>query len=259
MFSLADASNTVIRQLEWDMHHFGFPVAEIACADLTDDQLSAALNIARRDGVQLVYWSAFADRMLNRELLEEFDGRPVNHRVRFLTQLTNTPPPCGRMQDPPYAVRIFPRCQVPRTLLDLAVVAGGHSRFYVDSRIPSEKFRELYEIWMTRSVLRELADTVLVAAPEANSNEIVGTITLSQTAGAGQIGLLAVREDHRGQGVGTRLMAAAHEWLRERGVAEVNVVTQLENREACGLYSRWGYKIAEVRQMFHFWPQRRVT
>ncbi|MFM9962918.1 MAG: GNAT family N-acetyltransferase, partial [Planctomycetaceae bacterium] len=156
---------------------------------------------------------------------------------------------------PLYRVVELPRGAASRELLDLAIVAGGHSRFQLDPRILADKFRGLYETWMNRSTLLELADVVLVATPPDASDDFVGMITLSETAGAGQIGLLAVRDDHRGRGVATLLLTVAHDWLRHRGATELSVVTQLENREACGLYSRWGCEIAEVRRWFHFWVQ----
>jgi GNAT superfamily N-acetyltransferase len=254
MITAASSSAASLRRLNWDTAHFGIPVAEIAAPDLTNDELRTALTTARADGLQLVYWATHRHRELPTDLLHEFQGLAVNHRVKFAASLDligqrRSNLSCGD------TVREFPRGPATRELLDLAVVAGGHSRFQVDPRIPDVQFRQLYETWMKRSTMQELADVVMVAVPQGCADEIVGTITLSETAGAGQIGLLAVREDHRGKGVATRLMTAAHEWLRQRGASELNVVTQLENREACGLHSRWNCEVVEVRLWFHFWPQ----
>ena len=271
MFIAANSPTVALRRLEWDSLHFGVPVAELSSPDLNDEVLRDALTAARAEGLHLIYWATHRDRTPSADLLVEFHGVAINHRVKFVASLSNVEPrpsgsgvfdsrqplPDGRgsKRSLSYRIREFPRGPAPSVLLRLSIVAGGHSRFQVDPRIPADKFRELYEVWMNRSTLRELADVVLVATPSDTPDDFVGVITLSETAGAGQIGLLAVREDHRGQGVATLLMTAAHDWLRGRGATELSVVTQLENREACGLYTRWNCEAAEVRRWFHFWPQ----
>ncbi len=261
MFTATSSPTVALRRLEWDSLHFGVPVAELPVPEMNDEDLWGALTTARAEGLRLVYWATYRERTLPADLLAEFHGLAVNHRVKFVASLndlrqsqTLTPPRSpGRCVD--YRVGELPRGPASRELLQLSIVAGGHSRFHVDPRIPAGQFRELYEVWMNRSTLGELADVVLVATPSNAPDDFAGVITLSETAGAGQIGLLAVREDRRGQGVATLLMTAAHDWLRQRSATEVSVVTQLENRAACGLYSRWNCEAVEVRQWFHFWPQ----
>ena len=297
MLTSTSSPTVALRRLEWDSLHFGVPVAELPSPDLNDEDLRNVLTTARAEGLHLVYWAAHRERTLPADLLVEFHGLAVNHRVKFVAHLNDllqnqtlasgaasaprfaaglattgqnattgqsattgglTPPRSPSLssaRSASYRIGEFPRGPASRELLQLSIVAGGNSRFQVDPRIPADKFRELYEVWMNRSTLRELADVVLVATPTDASDDFVGVITLSATEGAGQIGLLAVREDHRGQGVATLLMAAAHDWLRRQDVAQTSVVTQLENLAACGLYSRWNYEIVEVRKWFHFWCQ----
>ena len=271
MFPATSLPTVALCRLEWDSLHFGVPVAELPSPEMSDEDLRVALTTARAEGLHLVYWAAHRERTLSADLMVEFHGLAVNHRVRFIAILKNhepRPSSSGLFDDrqplshgrgsktsSSYRVGELPRGPASKELLQLSIVAGGHSRFQVDPRIPAGKFRELYEVWMNRSTRRELADVVLVATPSNAPDDFVGVITLSETAGAGQIGLLAVHEDHRGQGVATLLMTAAHDWLRQRDATELSVVTQLENREACALYSRWNCEAVEVRQWFHFWPQ----
>ena len=286
MITTASSPTVALRRLEWDSLHFGVPVAELPSPDMKDEDLRSVLTAARAEGLHLVYWASHRERILPADLLVEFHGLAVNHRVKFVAPLANLEPrpsgsgviaegdvisarlwrdaprrdsrrgaSCHNEASPSYIVGELPRGSASRELLQLSIVAGGHSRFQIDPRIPADKFRELYEVWMNRSTLHELADVVLVATPPDAPDDFVGVITLSETAGAGQIGLLAVHENHRGRGVATLLMTAAHDWLRRRGATEMSVVTQLENRAACGLYSRWNCETVEVRHWFHFWPQ----
>ena len=277
MLTTANSPTVALRRLEWDTSHFGIAVAELSSPDLNDDDLRNLLTAARAERMHVVDGATHRERTLPADLLHEFHGLAVNHRVKFVAPLVseavssetlNRTPEARAFPNAqtfgvrsndraevPYRIDEFPRGPAPSDLLELSIVAGGHSRFQVDPRIPAGRFRGLYETWMNRSTLHELADVVLVATPSDAPEDFVGTITLSETAGSGQIGLLAVHENHRGRGVATQLMKAAHDWLQQRRATELVVVTQLENREACGLYSRWNCEAVEVRKWFHFWVQ----
>ncbi len=81
-----------------------------------------------------------------------------------------------------------------------------------------------------------------------------GYITAAVTsAGAGQIGLFAVAEAARGQGVGGRLIAAALAWFAARGADPVTVVTQGRNIRAQRIYQQFGLLSHGLELWFHRW------
>ena len=244
--------------LKWECDHFGFPVAQLTRAQLTDDALAAALGLARERGIRLLVWAAPDGRRVPDTLLKEYDGTLVDRKATFhrLLQAEETghdPAPADRCRVEPYGE---PR---PSPALDeLAISAGVFSRFRVDRRLPQEKFESMYRRWIERSVSGELADAVLVATvadrDDAPQDSLAGMVTLSEAEGIGSIGLIAVAGAHRGLGIGSRLMHAAHQWMRDRDAHEATVVTQMANAPACRLYERFGYRVSRLQHYYHFWP-----
>lgn len=242
----------VSRHLEWDSNHFDMPVAELTGFDLSDEDVRSELMNSRAAGYGLVYWQTSPGRQIG-HLLAEFGGQFVNHRVRFESRLTSDV--AGPDVDPRASgprIELLPGGEASDWLQELAVAAGRHSRFHVDDHLPPQKCRDLFRIWARRSALRELADRLWIAIDGTIPDRPAGFVTASVVDGTGQIGLIAVREELRGRGIGSHLMAEAHAWLRSRDIDTVSVVTQLENQAACRLYTACGYLPGEIRQCVHF-------
>jgi dTDP-4-amino-4,6-dideoxy-D-galactose acyltransferase len=244
----------MLTPMPWDSRYFGFPVARIAASDLEDAALREVLRAAQASSVRLVYWPKAPGRPVAPEILKEFEGALVDRKATFAMDLAAARPGFTDAELSPFEVVEHPRAAAGARLLELGVRAGEYSRFQTDPRIPAEKFRGLYEIWMDRSTRGELAGAVFTAVPREGPAEPVGVITASESGGVGQIGLVAVSEGVRGQGIGTRLVKRANEWMRKVGAGRAEVVTQVANRAACRLYEGCGYRLHDVQEYYHFWP-----
>ena len=234
----------------WDTNFFGFSVAEIEGRELDDDSLAAHLLAARRDGIELVYWRANLGREPVPDLLTRFAGQLVDRRVVYRLPLEEAD--LGGVSTSGYAVREQQPGPATPELIELAIAAGAFSRFKADRRFPEALFEALYRTWMERSAAREIADVVLVAANQAGS--ILGMSTISVDGETATIGLISVRQEARGRGIGRALVASCHRWMADRGVYESRVATQQLNEHACRLYERSGYRIADRSLVYHFWP-----
>jgi GNAT superfamily N-acetyltransferase len=92
-------------------------------------------------------------------------------------------------------------------LADLASRSHNDSRFYVDGRFHREACDQLFRVWVTRSCSDpSFAGAVFVA--EVN-NQPCGYITCAVKDGRGDIGLIAVDERFRKQGLGQALLPAS--------------------------------------------------
>ena len=68
-----------------------------------------------------------------------------------------------------------------------------------------------------------------------------------------RIGLIAVEDQFRGQGVGTELLSKTIVTSKELKANKLIVVTQTTNTNALRLYEKAGFRISDVKLWFHKW------
>lgn len=121
----------------------------------------------------------------------------------------------------------------------LSLASGQHEYgSHLLAEANSQRIRE--------SILRHVVtDSVLVA----RDGELVGFVMFStetseyaQDCTRGTIENLYVRPDRRGEGVGSRLLAAAEDRLEDAGVDAVTLEVMAANDDARRFYRRHGYR-----------------
>lgn len=116
--------------------------------------------------------------------------------------------------------------------------------------INMETLPEHYTDYFYYEILSEFPETFLVAELEgAIKGYVMSRVEYGFShlrklglARKGHIVSVAVREDHRGKGVGTLMMKYAHEAMRDKGATESYLEVRVSNSEAVSLYQRLGYK-----------------
>ncbi|MBF0225758.1 MAG: GNAT family N-acetyltransferase [Desulfobacterales bacterium] len=228
--------------LEWDTNFFGFKVAQIIPPILDTEQLQAVLACLRNKSVKLAYFPSEKDMSI------KFDSNIasclVDEKTTFIIGIKNIEFTNTSIVNP-YNSNIL-----NKDLMSLAIQSGEYSRFCIDVNIPKPKFVELYTIWMERSIKKEIADEVLVIK---EGSKIVGMITLGNTNGRANIGLIAVDKNFRGRHYGQELIIAAKMWSNKNGYEYCQVVTQGKNIPACNFYKKCGFYIEKIEYYYHFW------
>lgn len=80
---------------------------------------------------------------------------------------------------------------------------------------------------------------------------VVGFVVASAAAGEGHLLNLAVHPDHRVQGIGALLLAAALANLKRRFVNCLYLEVRVSNRAAIGLYERFGFRRIGHRRNYY--------
>lgn len=235
--------------LSWDSDFFGFKVGRILPENLTVEELERTLGMLKNEGIKLVYWSSDPLDLQTQEAAQFCCGFLADKKVTYVIEADNINPQLNCCESS-LTVDEYTDELPTAELEDLAVQAGVYSRFKVDSRIPDNRFVELYKLWILNSVNKKIADSVLVARSE---DRIVGMITVGKKGNRADVGLIAVDASMRGKKLGVALVQAAQEWALKNGFGSAQVVTQGENLAACKLYEKCGYHVDKIENIYHFW------
>lgn len=134
-------------------------------------------------------------------------------------------------------------------LVSIAIQSGEFSRFKLDPKLNS-RFKDLYKLWISKSIEKKFDDQVFIIK---NENSIQSLITVKSEDNLAKIGLFAVDYNSRGQGLGSKLLKQVENWSSLQKVKTLEVATQKENLVACSFYSKYGFKIKEIHNIYHLW------
>ena len=87
------------------------------------------------------------------------------------------------------------------------------------------------------------ADFFIVAATD---DEIIGYIIGEVRGGSGHIITLAVKEEYRGRGIGSRLLGRFIKFVRKKGGNRIYLEVATSNIEAIKFYSKHGFKVIRI-------------
>lgn len=234
-------SVALCEELPWDSNFFGLSIARAIPAHLDGPACDAMLGWCREHTVDCLYFLATPNDAPTISRLHEAGFQLVGVRVTLARQAS------AGIGDVRGRVRRGGEGDIP-ALREIASSAHRDTRFHADSHFESARCDELYATWIENSV-RGYADHVLVAERD---NVPVGYLTLHAGRTA-RIGLFAVHEQHRHQGVGRDLLRSAARMLAEQDVPETSVVTAGRNIAALSLYKAEGFTTSDVALWYHRW------
>ena len=221
--------------LAWDSHFFGFKVAAITF----EHKAQFLREITQDKSVKLCY--VFSETVLNSQDLKLVDTKVVFTKKKLQKQDKNT------------KIISYAETQPSEALIQLSILSGAHSRFKKDSKIPVQKFEELYTLWITNAVNRTFANEVLILK---DGLQTAGLVTLHKKEHIAEIGLLSVSENFQRKGYGKQLMKSAENWAFQNGCSQLNVATQKENLTATAFYNSCGYHLLNTTYIYHFWNDK---
>ena len=104
------------------------------------------------------------------------------------------------------------------------------------------------------SLARQLASGVQTILGAEVDGQLVGAVVATHDSRKGWINRLAVDPDHRRQGHGARLIAAAEKALREQGIPVIAALVESGNIASLALFQKTGY--VEIDTGIHYLTKR---
>ena len=234
-----------IEILPWDSAFFGVRIGRLLLKSPAAEELSEAVHLADRDGVECLYWLVDCGDLLPPGAETSCGFRLVDIRVTFERVLGVR---AGEDQ-PPSGVRRYVPEDLP-ALVALARESHRDSRFFCDGNFAQERCEALYEEWI-RKGCQEGSGTTLVAV---ENNQPVGYCVCSiSQEGAGNIGLIAVDPGWRRTGRGGALIESALDYFRAAGMRTASVVTQGRTTASQRSYQRHGFVTRSIQLWYHRW------
>jgi dTDP-4-amino-4,6-dideoxy-D-galactose acyltransferase len=229
----------MIEYLDWDSNFFNLKIGKAEIDACNIHAFEQVLEEKKEQQFDVVYVFATSVDPTTEAYIKNNKGILVDQKVTYIKDVKKT--------------RSFHENitrysgTLNKELLELTILSGHDSRFNKDPRL-NPYFEDLYKIWISKSLIGEMADVVLTYC-EADS--IKGFVTVKKKNSQGQIGLIAVSHQMHGKGIGSKLIEAADFWYTQNNLETARVVTQLTNIPACKLYEKSGYSIEKVEFVYH--------
>jgi len=235
-----------VQFLEWDSAFFGMRIARIGESNLTAERMNALRAACLEQQIDCLYFLCPPEETTTIRIAEESGFHLVDIRIT-LDRPAGSATGVWRSESP--SIRLARETDIP-ALRPIAAENHHDSRFYHDGGFPAERCDELYATWIEKSC-RGYADAVLVAD---RGDGAVGYLSCHLCeAGMGQIGLVGVHGECRGEGLGRQLLHESIRWFAAAGVARIEVVTQGRNLEAQRLYQKSGFMTSSLQLWYHRW------
>ncbi len=238
--------------LEWDSELFGRRIARFEGACYTRADADATRRFCAEHGIDCVYLLLDAADAASIAAAQACGADFVDVRMTLegALEIVTEPEPQPRGPEVACEIRLATERDLP-ALRRLAATGHRRTRFYADSRFAADRVDRLYQTWIEKSC-GGYADAVFVIDV---ARAAAGYVTCHLDDGVtGRIGLIAVRQDLRGQGVGAQLLRAARGRFLGAGCRSWTVATQGSNVAALRLYQTYGFHVAAVQVWFHLWP-----
>ena len=224
--------------LDWDSKFFGLSIAKAVVTSEEDASILSGQAAELSDRFDLIYVFSESDLRIPIE-----NACLVDRKAVFSL---NGP----TLYNADKHIKSWESLETTESLVSLALVSGKHSRFKIDTHFPAGSYERLYTQWIKQSVNKNIATEVFCYMIDECPR---GLLTLDRRDGRNTIGLVAVDEDYRHRGIGTAMVEYAVSYVKEHDGGEISVTTQLENEAACQLYSRCGFSLKSVTDIWHWW------
>ena len=240
--------NDICHFLPWDSEFFNLRIAKVVPNRLSHVSILLINKWCKENSIDCIYFLADPEFSVTTRIVEIDQYRLVD--VRIIMHHENNSFHEPNQPNANYQVRPYRNSDLP-SLRDISRNIFTRSRFYSDPCFPKDKCDELYDVWIKNSC-EGYADHVLVAEIKGLPQGFI-TCHVRQNRLEGDIGLVGVSEQARGNGIGKSLVQASLQYFYEQGVSSVFIAMQGSNIIAQKLCEHTDFSMYSLRLWYHKW------
>ncbi len=240
----------MFEHLSWDSDFFNIKIAKIYIdAQMSEKDFNNSLNVLKSNSYSLAYVFLNESNYKSNKINYLDDSKIIDKKVTFIKNIT--------VEDFDYDTNLLQNVKsalfqkLNDDILSITYQTGEFSRFKIDSKLPTGSFEHLYKTWIQKSINKEIADEVIII--NNNENKIIGLITLKIKKKTGEIGLIGVDFNNRGEGIGSKLIKLCQNYFLNNNINIIEVTTQKNNVNACKFYLKNSFEIKQVDYIYHYW------
>lgn len=234
------ANNITLERNAWESDFFALEIGKLHFAPDWQPSRAEANQSAVFDGFDLVQCKLSADQNTQIRYLQQLGFQFVEGELDFCLRLT--------------AANITSSTAIRAERADIAELETLFGSAFAVSRFrqpwfSTEQNQQFYRTWIRKAVLGEFDHLCLLLRDP--QGQLQGAISLrSLDAENARVGLLAVAEHARGQGIAKQLLQSAVNWCLQQQHKQLWIATQSGNQAAINLYQQHG-QIAQISYWFY--------
>ncbi|CCC57880.1 putative WavS protein [Caloramator australicus RC3] len=237
--------------LEWDTNYFGIKSARVTLKE----------EINRNDWIKIRNFIVENDFVV----IDNINNNPTNNLFisnllgAFLTDINfqfekKLNKELNKFYNFDEKIVIKNNLEYKKDIVDISRKSYKFSRFFNDPFLNKEKAKNIYCHWVESSFLKD--DKYFLYYLE--NNEILGYILfkLDELNKKAIIELISVKVNHIGMNIGTKMINELEKYLitHHKYIDILQVGTQSNNTKAINFYVKNGFKVKELRSVYHYWP-----
>lgn len=235
-----------IEELAWDSDFFGYKVGKLDLQDI--ENTNKSIDEINLDDFKLIYIFVSPNSELLKNQLSNIGAKFLDRKTEYKLDLSEIE--IHELQNKNLNFHFLNLENLNSDLYNLSYEAGKNSRFKLDENFKKNEFRNLYDIWLKKSIDKEIAfESIGVYLNE----KLLGFITLGNKYDGANIGLIAVDENYQNQGIGHELLNFTFKYLKDKKTNFVYVTTQGLSKQATSFYEKNGFKLLNQVDIYHLW------
>lgn len=143
-------------------------------------------------------------------------------------------------------------------ILEISKNSYKHSRFFNDPYLNKDKAKDVYGHWVQSSFLNENKYFITCYLDLKVTGYIL--FSIDDKSNAAVIELISVKEGMNNKSIGKEMMLYLEKYIytNHKHIQYIKVGTQSNNINAINFYVRNGFRVKEIRSVYHYWPNKEM-